>query len=171
MCVCIFVIPQDLWRCPCPSESSGLTPLASLLCPAPPIMNGCMKAAVFVGTQWKITDFPTSHVQVCLIWWEPGGVGAACRSHSRDFSCCPDWCQPGDLAPPSASVSEFPALSWKWKKILVTHISCWLKRKGSPDHVFPGFVVPCAECGACQKRVGRVTKRRVVAVIKVLVRP
>ena len=68
MCVCIFVIPQDLWRCPCPSESSGLTPLASLLCPAPPIMNGCMKAAVFVGTRRKIPDFPTSHVQVCLIW-------------------------------------------------------------------------------------------------------
>ena len=115
MCVCIFVIPQDLWRCPCPSESSGLTPLASLLCPAPPIMNGCMNAAVFVGTRRK--KISTSHVQVCLIWWEPGGVGAACRSHSRDFSCCPDWCQPGDLAPPSASVSEFPALSWKWKNI------------------------------------------------------
>ena len=116
MCVCIFVIPQDLWRCPCPSESSGLTPLASLLCPAPPIMNGCMKAAVFVGTRRKIPDFPTSHVQVCLIWWEPGGVGAACRSHSRDFFCCPDWCPPADLAPPYASVSEFPTLSWKWKK-------------------------------------------------------
>ena len=58
----------------------------------------------------------------------------------------------------------------KVEKILATCISCWLKRKGSPDHVFPGFVVPCAECGACQKRVGRVTKRRVVAVIKVLVR-
>ena len=68
MCVCIVAVPQDLWRCPCPSESSGLTPLASLLCPAPPIMNGCMKAAVFVGTRRKITDFPTSHVQVCLIW-------------------------------------------------------------------------------------------------------
>ena len=27
-----------------------------------------MKAAVFVGTRRKITDFPTSHVQVCLIW-------------------------------------------------------------------------------------------------------
>ena len=87
---CTVVIPQDLWRCPCPSENSGLAPLASLLCPAPPIMNGCMKAAVFVGTRRKITDFPTSHVQVCFIWLEPGGVEAACRSHSRDFSCCPD---------------------------------------------------------------------------------
>ena len=172
MCVCIFVIPQDLWRCPCPSESSGLTPLASLLCPAPPIMNGCMKAAVFVGTRRKITDFPTSHVQVCLIWC--GENLEELELHVdrilETFPVVPIDVHLPTLHLPTLLCQNFQ-LSPESGKILATHISWLNNEKGSPDHVFPGFVVSCAECGACQKRVGRVTKRRVVAVIKVLVRP